>query len=61
MKESASYAHSSISIAYAAKLPEIPEATLRGWVKKAGLSGDVLSLSGGPIDVAKIIDELREF
>jgi transposase len=60
IKESVSYALSSITTTYAAKELGIPEATLHGWVKKAKLSGEALGPSGEPIDVAKIINELRE-
>ena len=60
MKESVHYALSALSITQAAKDLGIPEATLHGWVKKAKLSGEVLTPSGEPIDVGKMVDELRE-
>jgi transposase len=60
IKESVNYALSAPSITQAAKELGMPEATLHGWVKKAKLCGDVLMPSGEPIDVSKMVDELRE-
>ena len=60
IKESVHYALSAVNITQAAKDLGIPEATLHGWVKKAKLCGDALTPSGEPIDVGKMVDELRE-
>lgn len=60
MKESVHYALNAPSITQASKDLSIPEATLHGWIKKAKLSGEVLTASGEPIDVGKLVDELRE-
>jgi len=54
------YALNAISITQAAKELGIPEATLHGWVRKAKLNGDAVTPSGEPIDVGKMVDELRE-
>jgi transposase len=60
IKESVYYALNAISITQAAKDLGIPEATLNGWVRKAKLNGDAVTPSGEPIDVSKMVDELRE-
>jgi transposase len=60
IKESVYYALNAISITQAAKDLGIPEATLHGWVRKAKLNGDAVTPSGEPIDVSKMVDELRE-